>query len=55
MLSHKIDNSAYGTKNTIDYVSTIRKKENQLYLSEKKFFLKVINNASTFLDLECAI
>ena len=54
MLSHKIDDSAYGTKKTIDHISTIRKKENQLYPSEKKFFLKVINNASTFLDLGCA-
>ena len=41
-------------KKTIDHVSTIRKKESQLYLSEKKFFLKVINNASTFLDIGCA-
>jgi len=54
MLSQKIDTSAYGAKKTIDHVSKIRKKENQLYLSEKKFFLKAINNASTFLDLGCA-
>ena len=54
MPSNKIDNSAYGTKKTIDHVSTIRKRGNQLYPSEKKFFLKAINNASTFLDLGCA-
>jgi len=54
MLSQKIDTSAYGTKKTIDHVSKIRKKENQLYLSEKKFFFKAINSSSTFLDLGCA-
>ena len=54
MLNYKIDRTGYETKKTVDYFFKKRKRINQLYPSEKKFFLKAINNASTFLDLGCA-
>ena len=54
MLNYKIDRSGYGTKKTVDYFLKKRKRINQLYPSEKKFFLRTVNKASTFLDLGCA-
>lgn len=46
--------NAFGHKSQLDKFSKGRKKINDLYPSEKKFFLEAAKNSKTFLDFGCA-
>lgn len=53
-MKKSIDVTPYGSQKNVNQWSKNRKFTSHLYPSEKKFFLKILNRSSSFLDLGCA-
>ena len=50
----KQDTTPHGTKGNLAYWVKNRKKIQDLYKSERKFFLKYLKKSNSFLDIGCA-